>query len=51
LTEEEDKTAFLEYSEGLTYQGLMSLVDPPRPNVADAIAVCHRAGQGHLHAV
>ena len=28
----------------LTFLGLAALVDPPRPEVADAVAQCHRAG-------
>ncbi|ABG05984.1 ATPase, P-type, K/Mg/Cd/Cu/Zn/Na/Ca/Na/H-transporter [Rubrobacter xylanophilus DSM 9941] len=30
--------------EGLTFLGLAALEDPPRPEVADAVARCHRAG-------
>jgi len=29
---------------GMTYVGVMGLLDPPRPEVAAAIAECHRAG-------
>lgn len=29
---------------GFTYLGLVALQDPPRPKVAEAIAVCHQAG-------
>ncbi|MEW6106204.1 MAG: cation-transporting P-type ATPase [Bacillota bacterium] len=28
----------------LTFLGLMALLDPPRPEVAEAVAKCHRAG-------
>ncbi|MCE5191905.1 MAG: cation-translocating P-type ATPase [Actinomycetia bacterium] len=28
----------------MTYVGIMGLVDPPRPEVAEAIAICHTAG-------
>ncbi len=28
----------------LTFLGLMAMMDPPRPEVADAVAKCHRAG-------
>lgn len=31
-------------SSGFRFIGLVSLYDPPRPKVADAIDVCHRAG-------
>ncbi|HJW09770.1 MAG TPA: cation-transporting P-type ATPase [Holophagaceae bacterium] len=30
--------------EGLTFSGLVGLEDPPRPEVAEAMATCHRAG-------
>ncbi|EHN12534.1 Cation-transporting ATPase E1-E2 family [Patulibacter medicamentivorans] len=29
---------------GLTFLGLIAMIDPPRPEVADAVAKCHRAG-------
>jgi P-type E1-E2 ATPase len=31
-------------SDGLCFVGLMSLIDPPRPNVPDAVAKCRTAG-------
>ena len=31
-------------TEGLTFCGLISLVDPPRPGVAEAIGLCRKAG-------
>jgi calcium-translocating P-type ATPase len=33
-----------EVEDGLDYVGLLALLDPPRPEVAPAIANCHRAG-------
>ena len=30
--------------EGMCFVGLMSLIDPPRPNVPDAVAKCRMAG-------
>lgn len=30
--------------DGLCFVGLMSLIDPPRPNVPDAVAKCRTAG-------
>ena len=30
--------------EDLTFLGLMAMMDPPRPEVADAVAKCHHAG-------
>ena len=29
---------------GLTFLGLIAMMDPPRPEVADAVNTCHRAG-------
>ena len=40
-----DETAEREEVEaGLTFLGLAALADPPRPEVADAVRRCHRAG-------
>lgn len=33
-----------EMEEGFTFVGIMSMIDPPRPEVKDAIAVCKKAG-------
>jgi calcium-translocating P-type ATPase len=30
--------------QNLTFIGLVAMIDPPRPEVADAISLCHRAG-------
>ncbi len=30
--------------EDLTFLGLMAMLDPPRPEVAEAVDICHRAG-------
>ncbi len=32
------------WEQDLTFLGLVAMIDPPRPEVADAIALCHRAG-------
>lgn len=31
-------------TEGMCFVGLMALIDPPRPNVPDAVAKCRTAG-------
>ena len=43
---EEDKGAdnYESFTGGLVLMGLISIVDPPRPSVPNAIAVCHKAG-------
>ncbi len=33
-----------EMENGLTFMGLMGMIDPPRPEAKDAVAVCRRAG-------
>jgi Ca2+-transporting ATPase len=33
-----------EMEEGFTFVGIMSMIDPPRPEVKDAIAICKKAG-------
>ncbi|WP_422935122.1 cation-translocating P-type ATPase [Sinomonas sp. P47F7] len=33
-----------EAEQGLTLLGIVAMLDPPRPEVADAVARCHRAG-------
>jgi Ca2+-transporting ATPase len=40
LTEEEPE----DLERGLTFLGLVAMIDPPRPEVARAIAQCHQAG-------
>ena len=37
-------TDLFRYMDGLRLDGLVGLMDPPRPEVRDAIALCHRAG-------
>jgi Ca2+-transporting ATPase len=39
-----DRTGLDDLAHGLTLVGLVGLVDPPRPEARDAIALCHRAG-------
>ena len=39
-TEEFDE----EMEEGFVFVGIMSMIDPPRPEVKDAIAICKKAG-------
>ena len=33
-----------ELENGLTFMGLVGMIDPPRPEAKDAVAICHRAG-------
>ena len=33
-----------ELESGLTFMGLVGMIDPPRPEAKDAVAICHRAG-------
>ena len=35
---------FIYFSSGLTFVGLMSMIDPPRAAVPDAVAKCRSAG-------
>jgi sodium/potassium-transporting ATPase subunit alpha len=37
-----EDTSFLK--EGLTFTGLVSMIDPPRPGVPNAVQCCRRAG-------
>ncbi|KAI7903580.1 SERCA-type calcium-translocating P-type ATPase [Cokeromyces recurvatus] len=39
-----DQTRFAEYESGMTFIGLVGMMDPPRPEVADSIAKCKTAG-------
>lgn len=41
---EHDESLTLEHEEGLTFIGLISLMDPPREESAEAVANCKRAG-------
>jgi Ca2+-transporting ATPase len=44
LEREIDEEELLTYVEELTIVGFVGLLDPPRPEARDAIALCHRAG-------
>lgn len=37
-----DNTEYIK--EGLTFVGLISMIDPPRPGVLDAVETCRKAG-------
>jgi len=39
-----DKTCNFPMNGGLTYVGMMSMIDPPRPGVPEAVASCQSAG-------
>ena len=39
-----DKPTSEELEHGLTFLGLVGMIDPPRPEAKDAVAVCRRAG-------
>lgn len=41
---EHDDGRFEGAEEGMVFVGLMGMIDPPRPEVRQAIEVCHRAG-------
>lgn len=39
-----DEPTFAELESGLTFMGLVGMIDPPRPEAKKAVAVCRRAG-------
>lgn len=44
--DEPDGTATIDQTDisGLTFAGIVGMIDPPRPDVLDAVMQCHRAG-------
>ena len=39
-----EKATFEELENGLTFLGLVGMIDPPRPECKDAVAICRQAG-------
>ena len=44
IEDKEPETSFEALENGLTFMGLVGMIDPPRPEAKEAVALCRRAG-------